>query len=126
MFSIHLLKNSSTTFETVVSITTDQTPQIQWKDSSLQVRASVTGDIDARRNAYLRLTIDKNSFQCQDDLTMYMCKMSTLNPINITNIGMHCKLILFNEYRYFYLKLNPFVNYYLIFYMYMYICARWA
>lgn len=109
-----------------MSITTDQTPQIQWKDSSLQVRASVTGDIDGRRNAYLRLTIDKNSFQCQDDLTMYMCKMSTLNPINITNIGMHCKLMLFNEYRYFYFKLNPFVNYYLIYYMYMYICARWA
>lgn len=53
VLSIHLLKNYSSTFETVVSINTGQTPPIQWKDSSLQVRASVTGNIDPREIAYL-------------------------------------------------------------------------
>lgn len=108
VLSIHLLKNYSSTFETVVSINTGQTPPIQWKDSSLQVRASVTGNIDPREIAYLRFIIAKNSLNCHDDLTMYICQMSALSasdivtqetsPITISYIGMHCKLILFHEY----------------------------
>lgn len=74
-----LLKNFSTTFETVVSVHPGQTPPVQWKDTALQNRASATGNEDAPSNAQLRLTIDRSSVQCPTDFTMYMCKMSGLS-----------------------------------------------
>nr|XP_034303099.1 uncharacterized protein LOC105333181 isoform X2 [Crassostrea gigas] len=76
VFFIELLKNSSTTFETVVEVSTGQTPLVQWRDTTLQNRASATGNIDSPSNAQLRLTIDKNSVLCHADFKMYKCKMA--------------------------------------------------
>lgn len=76
VFFIELLKNSSTTFETVVEVSTGQTPLVQWSDTTLQNRASATGNIDSPSNAQLRLTIDKNSVLCHADFKMYKCKMA--------------------------------------------------
>lgn len=73
---MELLKNSSTTFETVVEVSTGQTPLVKWRDTTLQNRASVTGNIDSPSNAQLRLTIDKNSELCHADFKMYKCKMA--------------------------------------------------
>lgn len=94
---IQLQKNYSTTFDTVVSVATGQTPNIQWKDSALQRRASATGSIDSPSTAQLRLTIDKSYVQCSD-FNMYKCKMSGFgtasvavtqetNPITISYIA---------------------------------------
>lgn len=99
---IQLQKNYSTTFDTVVSVATGQTPNIQWKDSALQRRASATGSIDSPSTAQLRLTIDKSYVQCSD-FNMYKCKMSGFgtasvavtqetNPITISYIGMYTNL----------------------------------
>ena len=99
VFYIQLLRNSSTGFETVVSIFKDQTPQIQWPSgSSLQNRASAEGsEINTPSTAKLKLTIHKNSVLCPTDFTAYMCKLSgsrvifavtrETNPITITYIG---------------------------------------
>uniref|UniRef100_A0A8W8KLM2 Ig-like domain-containing protein n=1 Tax=Magallana gigas TaxID=29159 RepID=A0A8W8KLM2_MAGGI len=76
VFVIQLLKNSSTTFEPVVSVTTGQTPLVEWKDSTLQYRAFAKGNVDSPSSAQLRLTIDKARVQCPTDFKMYMCKMS--------------------------------------------------
>lgn len=95
---IQLLKNSSNTFYTVVSVTTGQT-SVQWTDSRLQGRASATGNLDSPNIAELRLQIDKSSVECPTDFKMYMCKMSSLStnadvvsqetsPITISYIGM--------------------------------------
>eukprot|EP00105_Crassostrea_gigas_P029356 XP_011451283.1 PREDICTED: uncharacterized protein LOC105345013 isoform X5 [Crassostrea gigas] len=78
VFFIQLLRNSSTTFETVVSVTTGQPATIQWKDSALQRRATAIGNLDSPSSAQLRLTIDKDSVLCPADFKMYMCKMSGL------------------------------------------------
>nr|XP_022325342.1 uncharacterized protein LOC111125639 isoform X1 [Crassostrea virginica] len=98
VFYIQLLRNSSTGFETVVSIVKDQTPQIQWPSgSSLQNRASAEGsEINTPSTAKLKLTIHKNSVLCPTDFTAYMCKLSGIriffpvtqetNPITITYI----------------------------------------
>lgn len=99
VFLIQILKNSSTTFDNVVSVTTGQTLPVQWRDTVLQNRASVTGNINSPRTAQLRLTIDKNNVQCPTDFKMYSCKMSGMstasnpvteetNPITIFYIGM--------------------------------------
>lgn len=99
VFFIQILKNSSTTFDNVVSVTTGQTLPVQWRDTVLQNRASVTGNINSPRTAQLRLTIDKNSVQCPTDFKMYSCKMSGMStasnpvteettPITIFYIGM--------------------------------------
>lgn len=98
VFYMELLKNSSTTFETVVSVATGQTPKIQWKDTQLQGRATAIGNVDSPSSAQLRLKIDKNSVQCPTDFKMYMCKMSGFsatpfvvsresNPITISFVG---------------------------------------
>ena len=99
VFYIQLLRNSSTGFETVVSIFKDQTPQIQWSSgSSLQNRASAEGsEINTPSTAKLKLTIHKNSVLCPTDFTAYMCRLSGIriifvvtqetNPITITYIG---------------------------------------
>lgn len=111
MFLIKLLKNSSTTFETVVFVANGQTPPIQWKDYTLQGRATAIGNIDSPSSAQLRFIIDKNSVQCPDDFKMYKCEMSGFStdsvavrqdtsPIIISYIGMYYSLNLFNEYWY--------------------------
>ena len=101
VFYIQLLRNSSTGFETVVSIFKDQTPQIQWPVSmSLQNRTSALGsEIITPSSATLKLTIDKHSVLCPTDFTAYNCKFSGLststsdfvtqeaNPVTITYIG---------------------------------------
>lgn len=76
MFVIQLLENSSITFEPLVSVTTGQTPLVEWTDSTLQDRASATGNLDSPSSAQLKLTINKASVQCPTDFNMYMCKMS--------------------------------------------------
>lgn len=76
VFFIQLLKNSSTAFESIVSVATGQTPPVQWRDTQLQGRASATGSIDSPTTAQLRLTIDKANVQCPTDFKMYMCKMT--------------------------------------------------
>lgn len=99
MYYIQLQRNSGTTFETVVSVSTGQTPPVQWKDTTLQSRSSATGNIDSPNTAQLRLTIDKNSVICPTDFKMYKCRMSGFstvvseavtqetNPINISYTG---------------------------------------
>ncbi|XP_052722409.1 uncharacterized protein LOC128193163 isoform X3 [Crassostrea angulata] len=79
VYNIELQKNSSTTFETIVSVATGQTPSVQWKDSALRNRATATGNIDSPSTAQLRLSIDKTSVQCPNDFKMYMCKFSGYN-----------------------------------------------
>nr|XP_022325349.1 uncharacterized protein LOC111125640 isoform X2 [Crassostrea virginica] len=78
VFYIQLLRNSSTDFETIVSIFKDQTPQILWPSgSSLQNRASADGsEINTPSTAKLKLTIDKQSVLCPNDFTAYRCKMT--------------------------------------------------
>lgn len=76
VFFIQLQRNSSTTFDTVVSVTTGGTPPIQWTDTQLQGRATATGNVDSPSTAQLRLTINKASVQCPTDFKMYICKMS--------------------------------------------------
>lgn len=109
VFYIELLKNSSTTFDSVVSVSTGQTPPIQWGETTLQGRASATGNIESPSNALLRLTIDKNFVMCPTDFKMYMCKMSGLStesvavrqdtsPIIISYIGMYYSLNLYNKH----------------------------
>lgn len=107
VYFIQLLKNSSTTFENIVSVVTGQTPPIQWNDIQLQGRASATGNIDSPTTAQLRFTIDKNSsVMCLTDFKTYMCKMSGLSsafmpfiqetrPITISCVGMYCSYIHF-------------------------------
>lgn len=107
VFLIKLLKNSSTLFDDVVSVATGQTPPVQWKDSTLQYRASATGNLDSPNTAQLRLTIDKNSVQCPTDFKVYKCKMSGFSTlmseavtqetsqITISYIGIHYLLNLF-------------------------------
>lgn len=75
VYNIELQKNSSTTFETIVSVATSQTLPVKWNDNALQSQASVTGNIDSPTTAQLRLTIDKASVMCPDDFKMYKCKM---------------------------------------------------
>ncbi|XP_065933592.1 uncharacterized protein [Magallana gigas] len=97
LFFIQLLKNSSTTFETIVSVIPGQTPPVKWKDTQLQGRATATGNTDPPSTAQLKLTIDKASVICPTDFKTYMCKMSALStnsdivngetsPITISNI----------------------------------------
>ena len=78
VYYIQLQKNSSTGFETAVSIFKDQNPQIQWPSgSTLQNRASAVGSqINTPSTAKLKLTIDKNSVVCPTDFVEYRCKMS--------------------------------------------------
>nr|XP_022325707.1 uncharacterized protein LOC111125833 isoform X3 [Crassostrea virginica] len=78
VFYIQLHHNSSTGFETTVSIFKDQNPQIQWPSgSTLQNRASALGsEINTPSTAKLKLTIDKNSVMCPTDFTAYRCKLS--------------------------------------------------
>lgn len=78
VFFIQLLKNSSGTFDTVVSVATGQPVSIQWKDSALQRRATAIGNLDSPSSAQLRLTIDKANVLCPADFKMYLCKMSGL------------------------------------------------
>lgn len=59
-----------------MSVTTGQTPLVEWKDSTLQYRAFAKGNVDSPSSAKLRLTIDKARVQCPTDFKMYMCKMS--------------------------------------------------
>lgn len=110
VYNIELQKNSSTTFETIVSVANGLTPSVQWKDSALRNRATATGNIDSPSTAQLRLSIDKSSVQCPNDFKMYMCKFSGYNsyseksvtqetsPITISYIGKCCKLKCFNVY----------------------------
>lgn len=72
---IQLQKNISTTFETVVSVATGQTPPIQWKDTALQNRATATGNLDSPTTAQLRFMIDKSHVRCSD-FKAYKCKMT--------------------------------------------------
>nr|XP_022325350.1 uncharacterized protein LOC111125641 isoform X1 [Crassostrea virginica] len=78
VYYIQLHRNSSTDFETVLSIFKDQNPQIQWPSgSTLQNRASADGsEIKTPSTATLKLTIDKDSVLCPNDFTAYRCKMS--------------------------------------------------
>ena len=101
VYYIQLQKNSSTGFETVVTIFKDQSPQIQWPSgSTLQNRASTAGsEINIPSSANLKITIDKSSVLCPTDFTVYKCKMAGLstvtsdavtqetNPINVTYTG---------------------------------------
>lgn len=117
VFFIQLLKNSSTLFDDVVSVATGQTPPVQWKDSTLQYRASATGSLDSPSTAQLRLTIDKNRVICPSDFNVYKCRMSGLTtvvseavtqettPITISYIGMHYLPNLFNNYWYLFMYL---------------------
>uniref|UniRef100_A0A8W8LHE6 Ig-like domain-containing protein n=1 Tax=Magallana gigas TaxID=29159 RepID=A0A8W8LHE6_MAGGI len=79
VYSIQLQRNSSTTFETIVSVATGQTPPVQWKDTQLQGRASATGSVDSPSTAQLRLAIDKHSLICPTDFKMYMCQLTGYN-----------------------------------------------
>ncbi|XP_052722434.1 uncharacterized protein LOC128193167 isoform X3 [Crassostrea angulata] len=81
VYSIQLQRNSSTTFETLVSVANGLTPPLQWKDSALRNRATATGSVDSPSTAQLRLTIDKNSVQCPTDFKMYMCKISAFSNV---------------------------------------------
>lgn len=81
VYSIQLQKNSSATFETVVSVASGQTPPIQWRDTQLQGRATATGNVDSPASAQLRFTIDKNSVQCPNDFKMYMCQMVAFSTV---------------------------------------------
>lgn len=81
VYYIQLQRNSSTTFETVVSVATGQTPPVQWTDTKLQGRATATGNVDSPSSAQLRLTIDKNSVICPTDFKMYMCKMTSYSNV---------------------------------------------
>ena len=83
VFYIQLFRNSSTGFETVVSIFKDLAPQIQWPmGSTIQNRASTTGsEINTPSKAKLKLTIDKNSVVCHTDLVEYRCKMSGFSTV---------------------------------------------
>lgn len=103
---IQQLKNSSTTFETIVTVIPGQTPPVKWKDTQLQGRTTATGNTDPPSTAQLKLTIDKASVICPTDFKTYMCKMSGLStnsdivngetsPITISNTCMYCKLNLF-------------------------------
>lgn len=117
VFFIQLLKNSSTLFDDVVSVATGQTPPVQWKDSTLQYRASATGSLDSPSTAQLRFTIDKNRVICPSDFNVYKCRMSGLTtvvseavtqettPITISYIGMHYLPNLFNNYWYLFMYL---------------------
>lgn len=108
VYNIELQKNSSTTFETIVSVASGQTPPVQWKDSELRNRATATGSIDSPSTAQLRLSIDKSSVQCPNDFKMYKCKFSGYNsyseksvtqetsPFTISYIGKCCKRKCFN------------------------------
>lgn len=109
VFFIQLLRNSSGTFDSVVSVATGQTASIQWKDSALQSRATAIGNLDSPSSAQLRLTIDKANVMCPADFKMYLCKMSGLttasdvvsketSPITISYTGMCSKLNLLVEY----------------------------
>ena len=103
VYYIQLHRNSSTGFDTVVSIFKDQSPQIQWPSgSTLQNRASAAGsEINTPSSANLKITIDKNSVLCPTDFEVYKCKMagfSTMtsdavtqvtNPITVTYTGMY-------------------------------------
>lgn len=96
---------------------TGQTPPVQWKDSTLQYRASATGSLDSPSTAQLRLTIDKNRVICPSDFNVYKCRMSGLTtvvseavtqettPITISYIGMHYLPNLFNNYWYLFMYL---------------------
>ena len=83
VFYMQLFRNSSTDFETVVSIFKDQTPPIRWPSgSTLQNRASAVGSqIKIPSSAILKLTIDKNSVVCPIDFVEYRCKMSGFNTV---------------------------------------------
>ena len=101
---MQLHRNSSTGFQTVVSILkgqTPQAPQIKWPSgSTLRYRASTGGsEINTPSTAKLKLTVEKNSVLCPTDFTGYKCKFSGLststsdvviqeaNPVTITYIG---------------------------------------
>nr|XP_022325341.1 uncharacterized protein LOC111125637 [Crassostrea virginica] len=100
VYFMQLHRNSSTGFETVVSILKGGTPQIQWPSgSTLQNRASAEGsEINTPSTAKLKLTVHKNSVLCPTDFTAYKCKFSGLststsdvviqeaNPVIITYI----------------------------------------
>ena len=84
VYFMQLHRNSSTGFETVVSILKDRNPQIQWPlGSSLQNRASTAGsEINSPTKAKLKLTIDKDSVLCPTDFTAYRCKMSVFSAVS--------------------------------------------
>lgn len=125
VFFIQLQRNSSTTFETVVSVANGLTPPLQWKDTQLQGRASATGNVDSPNTAQLRLTIVKDRVMCPSDFKMYMCRMLCISssgsetvtqetsPIIISYIGMYYLLILFN-------------NNYCYLFMYLYTKCNWS
>ena len=83
VYYIQLHRNSSTGFETVVSIFKDQSPQIQWPSgSTIQNRASTAGSkINTPSSANLKITIDKNSVLCPTDFAVYKCKMSGFSTV---------------------------------------------
>lgn len=110
VFFIQLQKNSSTTFDTVVSVTTGQTPSVQWKDATLQKRASATGNIDSPISAQLRLQIDKNSVQCPTDFKMYMCRMSGFSPVVSDTVTQETSPININYIGIQYLYVNIFTS----------------
>lgn len=84
VYFIQLEKNTSTIFETIVSVS-GQASLVKWNDkfNSIKNRATATGNLDSPSNAQLRLAIDKSSVQCPADFSMYRCTMSGFANIGV-------------------------------------------
>lgn len=66
VFFIQLEKNTSTIFETIVSVS-GQASLVKWNDkfNSIKNRATATGNLDSPSNAQLRLAIDESVYSVQ-------------------------------------------------------------
>lgn len=100
LFFIQLSRNASVTFSTVVSVAIED--KLLWADKTLHSRgATASGSISTLNTAQLRLTLNKDIFQCPNDFKMYKCKMSGINsqsnvvedetlPITVRYNSMYC------------------------------------
>ncbi|XP_062566944.1 uncharacterized protein LOC134229220 [Saccostrea cucullata] len=79
LFVLELQRNTSVSFEKIVSITLNIDnfqEEIYYVDLSLQGRTTATGTLKPLSTAELRLTFTKENVRCQEDFKEYMCKMS--------------------------------------------------
>ncbi|XP_062589893.1 uncharacterized protein LOC134251491 isoform X2 [Saccostrea cucullata] len=80
LYNIHLQRNTSNGFETVVALTLkDQREVITYEDLTLNNLTTATGSLNLDSEEQLRVTFPKSNIRCPDDFKEYRCKMSGLD-----------------------------------------------
>ncbi|XP_062609449.1 uncharacterized protein LOC134271230 [Saccostrea cucullata] len=80
LYNIHLQRNTTNGFETVVALTLeDQREEVTYEDLTLNNLTTATGSLKPDSEEQLRIIFPKSNIRCPDDFKEYRCKMSGLD-----------------------------------------------